>query len=52
MKWSSFWQTQLLHNASSALAIATKLMPAETELPVEYVVDNMREKHVQSLKTC
>ena len=46
MKWSSFWQTQLLYNTSSALAIATKLMPAETELPVEYVVDNIREEYV------
>ena len=49
MKWSSFWQTQLLHNTSSALAIATKLMPAETELSVEHVVDNIREGHVQSV---
>ena len=52
MKWNSSWQTQLLHNTSSALAIATKLMPAGTELPVEYVVDNMRGEHTQFLKTC
>ena len=52
MKWNSSWQTQLLHNNSSTFAIATKLMPAGTELPVEYVVDNMRGEHTQSLKTC
>ena len=52
MKWNLSWQTQLLHNTSSVLVIATKLMPAGTELPVEHVVDNMRREHAQFLKTC
>ena len=51
MKWNSSWQTELLHNTSSTLAIATKLMPTGTELPVEHVVDNIRGEHARFLKT-
>ena len=51
MKQNLFWQTQLLHNVSSALAMGTKHASARTKLCVVAVEASMKEEPAKFLNS-